>query len=308
MIKPPPDFRKDIAPHRVFFNWEITHECNYKCSYCKFGCSEETKNPTPTVYPGIKKIVQIWHGIYEKYGSCQIHFAGGEPFVYPEFMDLISQLAEFHTLEFSTNFFWDPDDFIKRIQPGRARVGVSLHPESVNFDAFLAKAAKIKQAGFELWVNFVAYPPIMDSIAQYKKKFNEAGIQFFVLLFNGCYSKKKYPESYSPEQKNYLQQFGAGDWLEKSIDFAFDKRKRNIRGKLCRMGQMYSKILPNGDAYVCCAPNALKLGNILDSAFSLLEEPFLCTEADCPCWKHMEIGRETHWFKHWLVPRDAVIC
>jgi len=305
MIKPPTDFRNNIAPHRVFFNWEVTYKCNYKCSYCNFGGAAKVKEREATIYPGIAKWVEAWCNIYERYGSCEIHFAGGEPFVYPEFMDLIGQLSEIHTMEFSTNLFWNPDDFIKRINPGRARVGVSFHPEFVDFDTFFLKALSIKKAGFEVWANYVAYPAFMKDMDKYKNKFEQSGISLSILPFKGEYGGKTYPESYTQEEREYLRRLGTANYAEKTLDFAFDKEKRNTKNKLCRMGQMYAKIRPNGEVHNCCAENALKLGNILDGTFSLLEEPFLCGQDNCPCWRCMVVGNENYWSEHWPVPPDA---
>ena len=305
MIKPPPDYRKDIAPYRVNFNWEITHKCNYKCSYCNVCGSGASKELTPTVYPGVDKLIKVWHDIYENYGSCEIHFAGGEPFVYPDFMDLIERLSEIHTLEFSTNLSWDPEDFVRRIKPGRARVGVSFHPEFTDFDTFFAKALRIKKAGFEIWVNYVAYPPFFKNMSVFKEKFGSFSIPMFILPFNGEYCAKPYPESYTQEERDFLGSLGTSVNSKQTLDFAFSKEKRNTKGKLCRMGQMYAKIMPNGQAANCCAKGALELGNIFDNACLLLESPFLCQQVDCPCWRCMVIGNEGSWQEHWPVPPDA---
>ncbi|MFH1202404.1 MAG: radical SAM protein [Candidatus Omnitrophota bacterium] len=306
MIKPPPDFRRNTAPYRVFFNWEITYKCNYSCSYCSLGGDSGTKEPLVTIYPGVDRWIEAWFSIYERYGSSEIHFAGGEPFVYPEFMDLIERLSEIHTMEFSTNLFWDPDDFIKRINPGRARVGVSFHPEFTGFDEFFSKALRLKKAGFEVWANYVAYPPSMEGMDRYKHEFEASGILMSILPFRGKHDGKAYPESYTQEERDYLRRLGTSSWTEKTLDFAFDKEKKNNKNRLCRMGQMYAKIHPNGEAYNCCVKNALKLGNIIDCSFSLLENPFLCEEAECFCWRCMLAGNEEHWLAHWPVPPDAM--
>ncbi len=306
MIKPPPDFRKTIAPYRVFFNWEITYKCNYNCSYCSFGAAPGAiKEPRPTVYPGIEKWIQVWSRLYERYGSCEIHFAGGEPFFYPNFMELIERLSDIHTLEFSTNLFWEPEQFIKKINPGRARIGVSFHPEFVSFESFFSKALTLKKAGFEVWTNYVAYPTALEHIGRYKLAFEQAGILMSILPFKGKYGEQMYPDSYTPEEKEYLRKLGTSSWTEKTLDFALDKEKRKVQHKFCRMGQMYAKIHPDGQAYSCCAKNALNLGSILEDSFSLLENPFLCSEIDCPCWRCMLTGNESHWLAHWPVPPDA---
>ncbi|MDD4894253.1 MAG: radical SAM protein [Candidatus Omnitrophica bacterium] len=304
-IKSPPDYRRGIAPHRVYFNWDITHECNYACSYCMFHGTGRKKEIVPTIYPGIDKLVEIWRGIYEKYGSCEILFSGGEPFVYPGFMDFIERLSRIHTLEFSTNFSWDPDDFINRIKPGRARIAASFHPEFTDFDTFFSKVLRIRKAGFEIWVNYVTYPPFLKNMSAFQEKFENSGITFSILPFGGDYGGKVYPEGYTQEELNYLNSLGTRVHVKETLDFAFNITKRNTRGKLCRMGQMYAKILPNGEATNCCVPGALRLGNIFDNTFSLLEKPFLCEQDNCHCWRCMLVGNEGFWLEHWPVPPDA---
>jgi molybdenum cofactor biosynthesis enzyme MoaA len=83
-------------------------ECNYNCSYCK-------PLSYKTTFLCYEKWIDIWQDIYERYGSCHIHISGGEPFIYPDFFKLISELIKMHTLEFSTNLSWDLEPFIKNI-------------------------------------------------------------------------------------------------------------------------------------------------------------------------------------------------
>ncbi len=306
MLKPPPDYRRRIAPQRVFFTWDITYKCNYRCSYCNFNEPGGWMEPEPTIYPGMDKWVEAWRKIYDKYGSCEIHCAGGEPFVYPDFMNLIEELSKMHTLEFSTNLHWDPEDFIRRIKPGRARIGVSFHPECVSFEVFFEKVVKLKKAGFEVWVNYVAYPPIFNGMQEFKQKFEQIGAAMSLLPFKGKYKDRNYPEGYTEEEKQYLKKCAGTDlWTQKTMDFAFVKEKRETKSRLCRMGQMYAKVHSNGDAFSCCAKKARKLGNLVTGTFSLLEEPFLCDDDNCPCWKGMVLGTEQLWAEHWVVPPDA---
>lgn len=306
MIKLPLDYRSKIAPQRVFFTWDITYKCNYRCSYCNFNEPGGWLEPEPTVYPGIEKWIEVWQQIYERYGSCEIHCAGGEPFVYPDFMPLIKGLSEIHTLEFSTNLSWEPDDFITRVSPGRARIGTSFHPEFVSFEVFFGKVKKLKAAGFEVWVNYVGYPPIFEGMQKFKQEFEQVGVHMSILPFKGEYESKRYPEGYTEEEKLYLRKCaGSDNWTHKTMDFAFANAKREDKSRLCRMGQMYAKIHSNADAFSCCAKTAKKLGNLLDGTFALLEEPLLCEDNNCPCWKGMVIGKEEAWATHWVVPPDA---
>lgn len=307
MIKPPPDFRKSLKPGKVFITWDITYKCNYKCSYCHYGGAKDSCEPCETVYPGTDKWVEIWTDIYERYGSCQIHIVGGEPFYYPDFMNLIVKLSKIHTWECSTNLSWAPETLIANISPGRARIGVSYHPEFVGFEEFYAKAVKLKKAGFEVWANYVAYPSILEGMDECKRRFEEAGISMSILPFKGQYKGKTYPEAFTEEERAFLRKLGTEPWVQKTLDFTFDKKQQQTRNKKCRMGQMYAKISANGDALSCCTGNAVKLGNVIQGTFALLDEPVTCNDDKCPCWKCMLVDNEEHWCAHWVVPPDGRI-
>ncbi len=307
MIRLPPDFRQNISPYRVFFTWDITYKCNYKCSYCIYTRGDNSKELIKDKPISVDVWLRIWRNVYNRYGSCEIHFAGGEPFVYPGFMDLIDNLSDIHTLEFSTNLFWDPADFIRRIDPGRARIGVSFHPEFSDLDIFLSKALKLKEAGFEIWVNYVAYPPQMYEMENIKNKFfDQYGITINILPYKGRYEDKEYPEGYTQQEIDYLKSFGTNVVTPKILESTSEtKQIEQQNGRFCRMGQMYAKIRPDGEVFVCCASNALRLGNIIKGTFALREKPFLCKKNNCPCWKSMLVGREEYWENHWIVPSDA---
>ena len=70
------------------------------------------------------------------------------------------------------------------------------------------------------------------------------------------------------------------------------------------MGQMYTKILPNGNAYRCCLqkPEGL-LGNLIDGTFKFYEEPKICVYDKCPCWVAMITNEEENWLFHWKTPK-----
>ena len=78
VIIPPPDFRKDTPPYRVFITWEMTYKCNYKCSYCHYGGAADACSPPEAPYPGVGRLVEVWTDIFKRYGSCQIHLVGGD--------------------------------------------------------------------------------------------------------------------------------------------------------------------------------------------------------------------------------------
>jgi MoaA/NifB/PqqE/SkfB family radical SAM enzyme len=85
------------------------------------------------------------------------------------------------------------------------------------------------------------------------------------------------------------------------------KNKLSRKGEVCRMGQMYTKIHPDGTAYKCCfIDDRGKLGNLIDGTFSLYEEPRACEYDQCSCWVAMIAGKEKDWLFHWAIPKSAL--
>lgn len=288
--------RKSIPPYRVFFSWYLNNECNYKCSYCK-------PQDINTVFVSVDKWIEIWDEIYDKYESCHIHISGGEPFIYPHFIELITQLSRKHTLEFSTNLSCNIRPFIDNISPERARLGASFHPEYADFHSFFKKVLLLKEKGYEVWVNYVAYPPHLKDMVKYKRLVDEIGVHFSILPFNGEFAGRQYPQNYTGDEKKIMTFGEIGDVNRETIDWRTDQNKSSIKGKLCKMGQMYARIYPDGGVSRCCGNGALRLGNLVDKTFKLLEEPLPCECDNCPCWKCMLVGQESYWEAHWITPR-----
>ncbi len=301
--------KKLIPPHYVFITWDIHYGCNYNCTYCN---TPKPWNPPGTwerdrdkvVYPGIDKWIEIWEDIYKRYSSCEIHITGGEPFIYPSFMELITHLSKIHTLEIITNLFWDPAYFVKNLSPERVRIGTSFHPEFTNLEEFLKKHVILREHGFETWANYVAYPSLMDGMGKYKSEFDRLGISFNIQPYLGWYQDKEYPAGYSDSELSYLRScYDSEDIVnKKTVEWKTEAKKRNMQGRICRMGQMYAKVYPNGVAYRCCAKDTAKIGSLIDGSFKLSDEPLPCEGEHCFCWRCMLAGQEDSWAQHWVIP------
>lgn len=290
------------SPHRVFFTWDIHYRCNYKCSYCN-AQKPGQDDFIEARYLEVAQWIAIWRDIYKRYGSCEIQLTGGEPFTYPKIMDLITQLSKIHTLEFSTNLSWDVEPFIKNITPDRARIGVSFHPEFIDFNLFLDKALRLKNSGFEVWVNYVAYPPILKDMPKYKLEVEKAGMNFSILPFTGVFDGRSYPDEYLESERKIMNCDDINIFNKKTIDWKTGEQKNKTMGRLCRMGQRYAKIHPDAEAYRCCGIGSSKLGNLITGTFELLEEPAHCECEQCPCWRCMLVGKEEDWSPHWVIPK-----
>ena len=301
--------RKSIPPNYVFITWDIHYGCNYNCMYCNTPKPWDPpgkwdRDRDKVVYPGIDKWIKIWEDIYKKYGSCEIHITGGEPFIYPSFMELIMHLSKIHTLEIITNLAWEPDYFVKNLSPERVRIGTSFHPEFANLKEFLNKHMILREYGFETWANYVAHPTIMDKMGEYKPEFDKAGVSFNIQPYLGWYQDREYPAGYTDLELGYLKNCYDNEDIvnKKTVEWKTAQPKRNMNGRPCRMGQMYAKVYPIGDAYRCCAQGTAKIGNLIDGTFELTNEPLPCDGQHCYCWRCMVAGDECNWAQHWVIP------
>jgi hypothetical protein len=119
-----------------------------------------------------------------------------------------------------------------------------------------------------------------------------------------------YPAAFTEKEKKILAEL-SGQTFKIPLNAAWyewkTEKKREMKGQLCRMGQMYAKIFPNGDVTRCCAPGSGALGNIFAKDFRLLEEPQPCEfELKCPCFKAMFVGQEKKWLPLWEVAEHKV--
>ncbi|MCM2266900.1 MAG: radical SAM protein [Elusimicrobiales bacterium] len=324
-------------PHRVFFNWDIIHSCNYRCAYCPFTVKGWEHYPKPEVVPPLADLVRAWERMRALYGACHLMISGGEPSSYPHFAELIAAISKWHTLEIITNLSFDPDSIAGLVPPTGIRFASSFHPQFTSAEDFLARARRLKDAGMEVFTNFVAYPPLLKDAARYKSMFQEKDISFFVLPFMGTYDGRVFPRDYSEAERREYEAALGGDGAETKVsrDLLNWRTGDNApvvvpghsgpvqpaagaekpapppaRDVVCRMGQMYAKIYPDGKTQRCCGfvgdtlpeGHHASLGNIFkDPDFRLHAEPVRCTKTPCPCERCMVIGGEAKWESRWKI-------
>lgn len=190
---------------RVFMTWTIHHSCNYRCSYC-FITTGYRDIFMDNTYPGLEKWKAVWDRMYSLYGSCIIKIAGGEPFTYPDFMELVGHLTQKHFLDFSSNLSWDVDEFCRRAPKDSARIEPSYHPEFYPDRAdFARKCLTLKKHGFMGSVHMVGFPTLVDAVVEAKAYFETQGLNSVILPFRGKHNDVEYPNGYTEEQKRKLE-------------------------------------------------------------------------------------------------------
>jgi hypothetical protein len=217
--------------------------------------------------------------------------------------------------------------------PKSARIEPSYHPEfEKDLEGFAKKCLTLKQHGFMGSVHMVGFPPLLDQVIAAKQHFESLGIGAVILPFRGSHEEKKYPDSYTDEEKKKLQiAIGAVDKpkpkdqapMTSKVEADHAKHLKDVNKRYfdwyvgkennlkeselrwCLHGSTYGKIQPNGDVLRCCTPTTpekrkeLVFGNILDPEFKLLDGAKPCDISPCFCWKPMLLDQDKTWKPLW---------
>ena len=211
-------------------------------------------------------------------------FTGGEPFVYPRFLEICSRIIEHEEfmIALDTNLaIGDIDRFIKRVPPDKVEyIFASTHIQERErvgggLDRFLNNIIKLKESGYRVDVNYVMYPPFFERVESDYRRFRERGVSLTIKPFKGVYRGRKYPAAYTAGEKDIIrslspdssgEQIGPARWF----------------GMNCSAGRNLVRVLSNGDV-VRCAGDFRVLGNIF-TGFELYDSSRPCIARVCPCY------------------------
>ncbi|MFA5388667.1 MAG: radical SAM protein [Candidatus Omnitrophota bacterium] len=253
------------------FTWNIHYSCNYRCPYCFFE-GKWLEYQKRNVYLSPDEWMEYWNRIYDRYGRSYILITGGEPFIYPDFIELIGKLSAVHyPINISTNTSGDLKTFADKIDPAKVSVSASLQLNFENMESFLKKVKFLKERKFLGCINFVAYPPLLEQLDFILERFDSIGEKPKVIPFWGKYQDREYPFAYSDKEKEFL---GVDEsWMKKV-------RKKDSR---CAAGYNSALIFPDGKVARCGQiGEKMLLGDFLND-FKLLDSPAACDAEYCPC-------------------------
>ncbi|MCB4791192.1 MAG: radical SAM protein [Elusimicrobia bacterium] len=262
---------------KISFVWDIHYTCNFRCPFCWFNDKWEEMGKLNR-YFSVGEMVKIWEKMRNKYRECHIMITGGEPSLYPNFIELIDELSKLHTIKITSQLSGDYYTFAKKIDPKRVCLDMNFHPLESKLEPFIKKVKTLKNHGFSGGVCYLAYPPQMNEISFYQKEFEKNGINFALAAFWGEYGGKRYPESYSEEERKIITPF-LGDIAR----IKYHLEGRQTKGKLCRSGHVHASIKANGNVTRCGPLSDKPIGNIFDNNFELFDEPKPCEAEICPC-------------------------
>ncbi len=280
---------QDKTKH-VEFEWLIHYKCNYRCSYCFFdGKWEDVERFNKYLSP--EKWIKAWMRVSRGYEYVRLLITGGEPFIYPSFIELLKELSKYFSIGFDTNLSCNKEqliDFVNNTVISNISLGLSFHPAFSNFETFLEKALFLKENGVNnICVQYVAHPLQLEQMGYFQNRFMENGLYFIPLPFRGKYNGKDYPNAFRDEEKKMLYTSTS------NLNEEHKERVKNhlnqvvSKNKLCTAGLLYARVDNDGTVYRCghYATNSRNgtIGNLFNENFRLLKEPFPCEQEVCPC-------------------------
>lgn len=208
-----------VPDHYNYVASFISLSCNLACDYCinlnEEGASRKTvsRNKSMSGQDWIKAFNRINTGR----DDLPITLQGGEPTVHKNFYEIINGVQDSVKLDLLTNFMFDVDEFIAKVDPKKftrdakyAAIRVSYHPGQNDIDDLIAKEQKMKAFGFYVGIYAVMVPSKQVHIMEIKDKCYAMGIDFRVkeyLGFDGYqwHGEYKYPEAISQKVEKYCE-------------------------------------------------------------------------------------------------------
>ena len=155
-----PDKERFKGSKAVNFEWNIIYDCNYRCPHCIFdGKWEEYRKRTIFLTPD--EWMVHWQRIHSLYGRVSLLITGGEPFLYPRFIELIEKLSNIHyPINISSNSSGNLEEFAARIDPNKVSVTFSFQPMSNKLEEVIGRQKFLASRGFSVsTINLCVYPP-----------------------------------------------------------------------------------------------------------------------------------------------------
>jgi MoaA/NifB/PqqE/SkfB family radical SAM enzyme len=261
-------------PNRMV--WHINDYCNFGCSYCFFPKFDK-ENPAvgrlspQQIFQAFKNTGRDWH----------LFIAGGEPFLYPNFIELINLLKPNNPIQISTNLYnKNVTAFAEQVTPENIIVINAslhiLHHNDTSLKKFLKNYHLFLDMGFDILVSYVTYPPLFKRIRQDFEFLKEEGVKYALpLTYKGVYEGKQYPGNYTYEQIKTIS-----DIYQEPLELLVTLDKMDFYNKMCIAGKNYFYMDLHGDVTRCVTIRE-PYGNLYDGTFKPNDVATPCTVHAC---------------------------
>ena len=274
--------------------WEITTRCNYSCDYCiqKTYLRLHSEHTSDEV---IRSVSRLIGGEGERW---LVKLMGGEPFLHPQFLEIVRMIRGGGNNLCTTTNFSVPlrvlERFVDVSGDGLAYVGASFHPGQVrSTEEFIGKARefqKMKRAGTNFVVTAVGVGKHEGPLRALAHACETAGIPLEISPYKVRAKYVRYPD-------NDFWKFISPRLLSRSDEI----RGKSVFGTVCHAGRLFGRITVEGDVLRCYnLQPGFYLGNLVDGSFEWLPKTRPCLAAKCTCTvpverNQVEFGNRLPW-------------
>lgn len=274
-----PDRKKSILEHEYFspyfsMIYELNKKCNFNCFYCGLVNNDiEDSFDADRIAEAFNLSGRQW----------LIGFTGGEPFLFPDFIKLLSRLSENNYFEINTNLSSHAVYEMPTIKNPEKIICIYaayhvLERERLDLvDDFIEKVNFLQNNNIHVIVNYLAHPVLFNRIEKDLAFLLAAGVKnVSPKKFIGTYNNKFYPSSYTIEDIDFLKSLKNCFELD-LIDF-----NQNTKGRKCLSGKRYFFMNYLGDCYRCSS--VLKFqGNFFNNKIKYNFLTKRCPSNNCGC-------------------------
>lgn len=231
--------------------WQINTYCDFDCVYCWLNNIDKNKR-----VKGFNNTQKVINSFSNTGLTWLIHMSGGEPFFYPNYLELCQGLTQKHFISINTNLnHKDIYSFSDIINPEKVIfIHASLHIQErerlQRIKEFIKKYKILQKRGFYIFASYLMYPSLIKRFAKDYATFKSEGIILHPKTFWGYYYGifkifnsrifrrvdqftrirhflgKYYPNSYSKEQREFMKYYIEQSNLDGNIN---DAQKQKLR-------------------------------------------------------------------------------
>ena len=257
--------------------WEINSVCNFNCPYC---INPSEQSPDSSDY-SVNEIKSAFNKTKKNWIIC---FTGGEPFLFPNFTDLLSELSHKHYFDINTNLSTDNIYNLPNIKNPSSILSVyaSYHvierEKQINgIRDFIDKVLFLQQQNIHTIVSYLAYPSLMPRIKDDIDFLLNQGIKNIApKRFIGTFQGKIYPESYSEGDITFMKS------LKNCFELDLVNFDQNTIGRPCLAGKKYFFMNRHGELFRCSSILSPH-GNFFEQTISYDFFSKKCTSKNCSC-------------------------
>ena len=268
-----------MQEEQLYASWVPTRACNFSCKYC-YSPGKNTRAHNISVQ-------RLCNALGEHGKRWIVNISGGEPFLYPGFVEICRELTKEFRIKVNSNLSLNAQvrEFSSAINPDKVElINASLHIEERerlnNVEDFIENVLLLKNRGFKLEVKFVLHPTLIERFQRDCQYFDSRGIKLFPKPFKGEYLGSLYPKAYPEKVKNFFSNSVPGSAF---YPFCF-------KGINCMAGKSFIRIHPNG-IITRCTNDSSVLGDI-DNGFKLRDTSTPCRSYRCSCFGYNLIERK----------------